>query len=650
MLKENINGTTAYDIITTLKNLGFNAYGKKVCFNLLDKELLPFIMHIRKNNLYHYIVVYDINKKSNKVTIMDPAYGIKKVSCDELNQFYTGVILLMYPIKTLPTIKESNEIIKYFINRKLLKIYLLIFIIIIILIILTLINNLYLKFIIDFVIENKSLELLYLSFIIFIGITILKNSLDFFKNKIIININYDIFNKLYFNVIKHYMLLPYEYLNSKSIGDKINRISDINIIKDSVIKIISSLVLNIFIIIIILLVILFINIRLFILLMIFIVILTFLALIFNKLNKNNIKYYMHNNNEIDSFVYECLKNIESIKNINLYKNIFDKINDLNKNNILINKKLFNNINKESILKNSFIDFAYILIIFIIVLNYFTNNYYTVGDIVTLSVIFNVISNCINEIIIVLPELEYFYNASYRINEILKFGKIEYKNNNILFNSNEIKVNNLSISYNNIDYINMNLNFIIKNNSFVFIKGSNGVGKSSFIKILKKYINNYDGDIYISNKNIKDISMEQLNYNIIYVSQKERLFNLTIEENIKINKCNLNNYNFILNITLVKDLINKLTLKDKFLIEEDSFNISGGEKQKIVLARALMNNFSILVLDEALSEVAIEDELTIIDNLKNYYKDKTIIYISHNNKIENKFENIIDFGGINVRKK
>lgn len=69
-----------------------------------------------------------------------------------------------------------------------------------------------------------------------------------------------------------------------------------------------------------------------------------------------------------------------------------------------------------------------------------------------------------------------------------------------------------------------------------------------------------------------------------------------------------------------------------MIEDNGFNISGGEKQKIILARSLLKDSNYIILDEALSEVSFNEEKEIINKIFNYYKDKTIIYISHKKEI------------------
>ena len=84
------------------------------------------------------------------------------------------------------------------------------------------------------------------------------------------------------------------------------------------------------------------------------------------------------------------------------------------------------------------------------------------------------------------------------------------------------------------------------------------------------------------------------------------------------------------ICLVDEIAENKTLRYETGISNDSSTISGGEAQRIILARALLNNFKILILDEALSEVDYQKERSIIKNLKQKYPDKTIIYISHKN--------------------
>ena len=93
---------------------------------------------------------------------------------------------------------------------------------------------------------------------------------------------------------------------------------------------------------------------------------------------------------------------------------------------------------------------------------------------------------------------------------------------------------------------------------------------------------------------------------------------------------------------IDEIVKKRPLRYETFISPDENNLSGGEIQRIILARALLNSFNILLLDEALSEVDMKLELSILKNMRKLYKDKTIIYISHK-KYPKIFDNVINLG-------
>ena len=154
-----------------------------------------------------------------------------------------------------------------------------------------------------------------------------------------------------------------------------------------------------------------------------------------------------------------------------------------------------------------------------------------------------------------------------------------------------------------------------------------------------------GTIYINNKNILDYNLNTLRSNIIYVGQKEALYSDTIKNNILLNKNNIHEFDKVCDICLLENIVSKRPFRYDFGIDNNIANISGGERQRIILARALMNNPKVLILDEALSEVDAKQEKQIIRNLKNNYADITIIYISHKQDY-NLFERIINFEEVN----
>ena len=158
-------------------------------------------------------------------------------------------------------------------------------------------------------------------------------------------------------------------------------------------------------------------------------------------------------------------------------------------------------------------------------------------------------------------------------------------------------------------------------------------------MLNHNINDYKGTITIGNIDIKDYSLNTLRSNILYVSQNETLFTDTIYNNITLNNSvSKEELNEVMKITKVDELIKKKSLKLDSLLYDNGFNLSGGEKQRIILARSLLLKPQILILDESLSETDSKTEKIILDQIDKYYKNTTIIYISHTNN--NSFKNNI----------
>ena len=173
-----------------------------------------------------------------------------------------------------------------------------------------------------------------------------------------------------------------------------------------------------------------------------------------------------------------------------------------------------------------------------------------------------------------------------------------------------------------------------------IKGQNGCGKSTFCQLLCGNLSNYDGTITINNTNLKDLDSNALKYLIAYSDQKAVLFKDTIKNNITLNQIYEESFfRDICQICDIESIVSKKRNRFNTLIYENCPNLSGGEIQKIILARTLLLNKQIIILDETLSEVSITSEIKIIKNIRAYFKNKTIIYITHKN-LEKYFDRFI----------
>ena len=205
---------------------------------------------------------------------------------------------------------------------------------------------------------------------------------------------------------------------------------------------------------------------------------------------------------------------------------------------------------------------------------------------------------------------------------------------------DIVFEKISFAYDNYNYIIKDFNEIIKTGEKIMIKGKSGSGKSSLCKLITRDFPLSEGNIYINGINIYDYSLSTIKNNVIYVGQKENWYTDTIKNNILFNYKDETNFDKVCKICLVDLIVNKRKLRYDFGISNDSVNISGGEKQRIILARALLRNSKILILDEALSEPDYFMEQTIIKNIIKEYPNKTIIYVTHK-KQDNLFNRVIN---------
>ena len=133
------------------------------------------------------------------------------------------------------------------------------------------------------------------------------------------------------------------------------------------------------------------------------------------------------------------------------------------------------------------------------------------------------------------------------------------------------------------------------------------------------------------KNKSSLTNTNVNTNTKIATKQTSNVSTNIENNILLSRqCSTKKFYEICHICGVDKIIDNKAFRYESLIIENAANLSGGEKQRIILARALIEDFKILILDEALSEVDYDLETEIINNLRTYYKDKTIIYVSHKN--------------------
>ena len=161
-------------------------------------------------------------------------------------------------------------------------------------------------------------------------------------------------------------------------------------------------------------------------------------------------------------------------------------------------------------------------------------------------------------------------------------------------------------------------------------GHSGSGKSTILNLIPRFYDARSGDITIDGQSIYQSTLKSLRKEISMVSQETTLFDDTIKNNIKYAKENASDIEIheVAKLSFCEEFINKLPNKFETLIGENGVRLSGGEKQRLSIARAMLKNSSIILLDEATSSLDSETEAKIQEALKVLTKNKTTIVIAH----------------------
>ena len=192
----------------------------------------------------------------------------------------------------------------------------------------------------------------------------------------------------------------------------------------------------------------------------------------------------------------------------------------------------------------------------------------------------------------------------------------------------VLLKNMSFSFNNQKTILNNLNLSIKCNDFIAFVGESGCGKSTLARILSGNLNKYTGNITIQDKELKEINEESISKSIVVISSDSYIFKGTIKENLLMAKENATNEEMINILKLLQ--FNEIFEKDgiETILEEEGQNLSGGQRQKLALARGLLMDAPFYIFDEATSNIDKESEADIIKAIKSLVGKKTIVLISH----------------------
>ena len=222
----------------------------------------------------------------------------------------------------------------------------------------------------------------------------------------------------------------------------------------------------------------------------------------------------------------------------------------------------------------------------------------------------------------------------RIGDVID-KKIEVLNNKnlpeLLIKNSEIEFNSVGFKYKSTDEKAIkNINLNISGNTMAAFVGHSGAGKSTIINLLPRFYDPQEGSIKIDNQDIKKVSLQSLRKNLSLVSQDVILFDDTIKNNISYARQNASDIDIeqACKFAAADEFIEKLPEKYNTFIGENGVRLSGGQKQRISIARAILKESPIILLDEATSSLDADSEEIVQNAILNLTKNKTTLVIAH----------------------
>lgn len=616
MTNTNENGTSIYNLVKTSNELGFDSKAYKCSINDFHSVTFPVVAFIKLNGFNHFVIVKSI--RIDQINIFDPIRGDKVYNIDDFLKEWQNIII---------TFNKNNEIVKerdYYVNylfnlmknNKNLMLFLLTLSII----------SVSFGFVITIFLKKLfDKNILSSTFIFFLFLLFLKTIFDYIKSKVSLYLNNRIDLSLSYKIYDTIFSLPISYHHSRPAGDIASRINDIYSVEEFINTFTVSSLLDALFIIIVLFICIFIRFRIFILLLLITSLYLFIYYLFREKHDVYLNSVKEKGANVNSSFIENLLGIDTINNLNIREKIIEKQKKLKLSYLNLYNKFISFISLQSLILN-LIESSGTIIIMFSGYKLLSNKLISIGELSMIYSIFILYFSSVKNLILLDKS---FIESKISFKRIQTLLNIDYKKEEgvVIKKVDNIIFRNISYSYNDTKVL-KNINFEINRGDFLLVEGRSGRGKSTLFKLLNKELELKEGNILINNKDIKNIKSDSIKNNICYVSQNEYLFNDSIKNNIIMYKSvKKKELDKVLKITMIDKILKDRNISIDYILEENGHNLSGGERQKILLARTLLRKTDFIIFDETMNEIDIESERKIIENIKTEY-NKTLVLISH----------------------
>jgi subfamily B ATP-binding cassette protein HlyB/CyaB len=626
------NGASLRGLSAAAESVGFSTRPVKASLDQLAKQTLPAIAHWEGK---HYIVVYEITKKN--VIVADPAIGQLTLTHREFLAKWTGYALLLEPTALFKDAKETTtpfwqffELIKpygfvlaeVFVASLLIQIF-------------GLITPIFTQIILDRVVVQRSELTLFsigLGLLIFgvfrvMIIGLRQYLLDHTANKVDL--------ALIVGFIRHTLRLPLGFFESRYVGDIVSRVQENRKIQRFLSGQALSILLDLLTVFIYVGLMFWYSWKMALVVLIIVPPFFLLALIATPFLRRISREIFNAYASESSYLIEVLSGIRTVKSTAVEQTVRWHWEELLQQEIkkgfagqVIGNRLqiFSNL-IESLMTTALLWFGASLVI---------KNQLTIGQLVAFNMLLSSVISPFQRLTVLWNEFQEVTIAVERINDVLDAEPEEDLHHQARQSlppiQGNIRFDNVTFRYHPESDINVleNLSFELKPGQMVALVGRSGSGKTTISKLVLGLYPPTDGKVLIDGQDITSLSLHSLRHQVGVVDQDTFLFGGTIRENISLGHPDAKLEAIIEAAKLAgaDEFIKKLPMGYESQIGEGGGMLSGGQRQRIAIARALLGNPKLLVLDEATSHLDAESERIIQNNLIKIIGDRTTLVIAH----------------------
>lgn len=625
-------GTSGYGIVKGSEKFGLS------CKGLMSPEKdkikgipLPSIFHV-KAKFDHYIVVYKVTNKF--VYISDPAEGLRKLHIEEFLKWWTGVFFILFPDTDFEKGNENKGLLLRFVSllkphkksvvEILISSFLLSFFGIFI--------SFYFRFLIDEVLYSQVKSTLNLFSICYLIVIIFQTLIEYCRSQIILYLGTKIDVSLLSDFFCHLLHLPLSFFSSRKTGEILSRINDAETVKNAISSTTLGIIMDSFMLVMGGFFLFKTGMNLLPVSIIPVFISAIIVWIYSNPFKKKIKTKAILEADKNASMYESINGISTIKGLatedKAYIRVEEKIVAAAEKGLELGK--LGNFQKAI---QDFISGTGTLALYWIGSFLIFDGKITLGQLISFNTLSGFFLGPLKRLLTMQLHLQEVMISAERLTDIIDMEEECADEENLEDIENldgDIEFKNVTFSYGTRGHAVEDISFVIPSGKKVAFVGSSGSGKTTLLKLLMKFYQLEEGQILINGKDISEIKTSSYRERIGYVPQESLLFSGTISENIAWG-CNNPDSKKIVACSIASqayDFIQRLPEKFNTYVGEHGSTLSGGERQRLAMARILMRNPHMLILDEATASLDSISEQAIMDTIFTRIKSRTVIMVAH----------------------